>query len=126
MSSGLLQLCGDQSQTAFAFRQAESALHFHTFTFIMVILNLVSGFSLRFSGFPPHNGPDEGLAYTDDSVGNSVCPVTGGGVLLVVLVPLILLLGCAAFLFGGGSSAAPVSEEVNAYSAIIQLYAKPR
>ncbi len=78
----------------------------------------------RFSGFPPHNGPDEGLAYTDDSVGNSVCPVTGGGVLLVVLVPLILLLGCAAFLFGGGSSAAPVSEEVNAYSAIIQLYAR--
>lgn len=49
---------------------------------------------------------------------------TGGGVLIVVLVPLMLLLGCAAFLFGGGSSAAPVSEEVNAYSAIIQLYAR--
>ncbi len=49
---------------------------------------------------------------------------TGGGVLIVVLVPLMLLLGCAAFLFGGGSSAAPVSEEVNAYSALIQLYAR--
>lgn len=49
---------------------------------------------------------------------------TGSGVLIVVLVPLMLLLGCAAFLFGGGSSAAPVSEEVNAYSALIQLYAR--
>lgn len=49
---------------------------------------------------------------------------TGGGVLIVVPVPLMLLLGCAAFLFGGGSSAAPVSEEVNAYSALIQLYAR--
>lgn len=49
---------------------------------------------------------------------------SGGGVLIVVLVPLMLLLGCAAFLFGGGSSVAPVSEEVNAYSALIQLYAR--
>ena len=49
---------------------------------------------------------------------------TGSGILIVVLVPLMLLLGCAAFLFGGGSSAAPVSEEVNAYSALIQLYAR--
>lgn len=48
----------------------------------------------------------------------------GGGVLVVVLIPLMLLLGCAAFLYGGGSSAAPVSEEVNAYSALIQLYAR--
>lgn len=43
---------------------------------------------------------------------------------LVVLVPLMLLWGCTAFFFGGGSSAAPVSEEVNAYSALIQLYAR--
>lgn len=49
---------------------------------------------------------------------------TGSGILIVVLVPLMLLLGCAAFLFGGGSSAAPASEEVNAYSALIQLYAR--
>jgi len=49
---------------------------------------------------------------------------TGSGILIVVLVPLMLLLGCAAFLFGGGSSAAPVSEEVNAYSALIHLYAR--
>ena len=49
---------------------------------------------------------------------------TGSGILIVVLVPLMLLLGCAAFLFGGGSSAAPVSEEVNAYSGIIQIYAR--
>lgn len=47
-----------------------------------------------------------------------------GGILIVVLIPLLLLLGCAAFLFGEGSSAAPVSEEVNAYSALIQLCAR--
>ena len=48
----------------------------------------------------------------------------GGGVLVAILIPLVLVVGCAVFLFGGGSSAAsPVSEEVNAYTPLIQIYA---
>ena len=48
----------------------------------------------------------------------------GGGALAAVLIPLVLIVGCAVFLFGGGgSTASPVSEEVNAYTPLIQMYA---
>ena len=42
MSSGLPQFCGDQPHAAFALRQTESALHFHTLALIPVILGLIS------------------------------------------------------------------------------------
>lgn len=44
MGGGFPQFC--MPPTAFALRQAEPALNFHTLAFISVILRLVSGFSL--------------------------------------------------------------------------------
>ena len=46
MSRGFPQFCGDQTHAAFAFRQTELSLHFHTLALIPVILNLVSGLTL--------------------------------------------------------------------------------
>ena len=46
MGSCFPQFSGDQSHAAFALRQAESALYFHTLALIPVILSLVSGFAL--------------------------------------------------------------------------------
>ena len=49
--------------------------------------------------------------------------LTGGGIVAVIL-PLILILVFAALLYSGGGAKTPVSEEVNAYTPLIQLYAK--
>ena len=49
--------------------------------------------------------------------------LTGGGIVAVIL-PLILMLAFAALLYSGGGAKTPVSEEVNAYTPLIQLYAK--
>lgn len=49
--------------------------------------------------------------------------LTGGGIIAVIL-PLILILAFAALLYSGGGAKTPVSEEVNAYTPLIQLYAK--
>lgn len=49
--------------------------------------------------------------------------LTGGGIVAVIL-PLILILAFAALLYSGGGAKTPVSEEVNAYTPLIQLYAK--
>ena len=46
MGRGLPQFCGHQSHAAFALRQAESTLHFHTLALITVVLSLVSGLTL--------------------------------------------------------------------------------
>ena len=53
----------------------------------------------------------------------STALLTGGGIVAVIL-PLILILAFAALLFSGGGAKTPVSEEVNAYTPLIQLYAK--
>ena len=49
--------------------------------------------------------------------------LTGGGIVAVIL-PLILMLAFAALLYSGGGAKTPVSEEVNAYTPLILLYAK--
>lgn len=55
---------------------------------------------------------------------------TGGSMLLsgaglaAVILPLSLILAFAALLYAGGGAKTPVSEEVNAYTPLIQLYAK--
>ena len=49
------------------------------------------------------------------------------GILAVVIILIVVLLGCAVSLFGGGSestSYTPVSAEVEAYTPLIQKYAK--
>ena len=46
MGSGFPQFCGDQPHAAFALRQTEPALYFHTLALIPVFLSLVSGFAL--------------------------------------------------------------------------------
>ena len=43
MGNGLPQFCRDQPHTAFALRQTEPTLYFHTLTLIPVVLSLVSG-----------------------------------------------------------------------------------
>lgn len=54
---------------------------------------------------------------------------TGGSMLLsgaglaAVILPLSLILAFAALLYAGGGAKTPVSEEVNAYTPLIQLYA---
>lgn len=53
----------------------------------------------------------------------SAALLTGGGIVAVIL-PLILILAFAALLYSGGGAKTPVSEEVNAYTPLIQLYAK--
>ena len=53
----------------------------------------------------------------------STALLTGGGIMAVIL-PLILILAFAALLYSGGGAKTPVSEEVNAYTPLIQLYAK--
>ena len=46
MDSGFPQFCGDQPHAAFALRQTELALHFHTLALVPIILSLVSDFAL--------------------------------------------------------------------------------
>ena len=51
--------------------------------------------------------------------------LTAGGGLLLLILPLLLLFGAVGALFGGSGELekAPVSDEVKAYSGLIQLYA---
>lgn len=58
-----------------------------------------------------------------DNAGNLL--LSGGGFLLV-LIPIVLIIGVAGLIFGSGESNSgyiPVSQEVEAYSPIIQSYA---
>lgn len=53
--------------------------------------------------------------------------ILAGGGFVLLLVPLLLLVGAAAVLFSGGARSGaytPVSAEVDAYTPIIQLYAR--
>ena len=53
--------------------------------------------------------------------------LVAGGWIAVVIILIVVLLGCAVSLFGGGSdstSYTPVSAEVEAYTPLIQKYAK--
>ena len=56
-----------------------------------------------------------------------ISALIAGGWVAVVIILIVVLLGCAVFLFGGGSdstSYTPVSAEVEAYTPLIQKYAK--
>lgn len=56
-----------------------------------------------------------------------VSALIAGGWVAVVIILIVVLLGCAVSLFGGGSdstSYTPVSAEVEAYTPLIQKYAK--
>ncbi|HBF7768580.1 lysozyme family protein [Clostridioides difficile] len=56
-----------------------------------------------------------------------VSALIAGGWVAVVIIIIVVLLGCAVSLFGGGSdstSYTPVSAEVEAYTPLIQKYAK--
>ena len=72
MGSGLLQLCSDQSHTAFAFCQTEFALHFHTFAFVFVVLSLVSGFTFLGSSQSRTGKPDTMLLAIAEIISVSV------------------------------------------------------
>ena len=56
-----------------------------------------------------------------------ISALIAGGWIAVVIILIVVLLGCAVSLFGGGSdstSYTPVSAEVEAYTPLIQKYAK--
>ena len=56
-----------------------------------------------------------------------ISAIIAGGWVAVVIILIVVLLGCAVSLFGGGSdstSYTPVSAEVEAYTPLIQKYAK--
>ena len=56
-----------------------------------------------------------------------VSALIAGGWVAIVIILIVVLLGCAVSLFGGGSestSYTPVSAEVEAYTPLIQKYAK--
>lgn len=56
-----------------------------------------------------------------------ISTLIAGGWIAVVIILIVVLLGCAVSLFGGGSestSYTPVSAEVEAYTPLIQKYAK--
>ena len=56
-----------------------------------------------------------------------ISALIAGGWITVVIILIVVLLGCAVSLFGGGSdstSYTPVSAEVEAYTPLIQKYAK--
>ena len=56
-----------------------------------------------------------------------ISAIIAGGWVTVVIILIVVLLGCAVSLFGGGSdstSYTPVSAEVEAYTPLIQKYAK--
>ena len=55
-----------------------------------------------------------------------ISALIAGGWIAVVIILIVVLLGCAVSLFGGGSSTSytPVSAEVEAYTPLIQKYAK--
>ena len=56
-----------------------------------------------------------------------ISALIAGGWIAVVIILIVILLGCAVSLFGGGSdstSYTPVSAEVEAYTPLIQKYAK--
>ncbi len=56
-----------------------------------------------------------------------ISAIIAGGWIAVVIILIVVLLGCAVSLFGGGSdstSYTPVSAEVEAYTPLIQKYAK--
>ncbi|MEY8392737.1 lysozyme family protein [Lachnospiraceae bacterium 45-W7] len=56
-----------------------------------------------------------------------ISALIAGGWVAVVIILIVVLLGCAVSLFGGGSdstSYTPVSAEVEAYTPLIQKYAK--
>lgn len=56
-----------------------------------------------------------------------ISALIAGGWIAVVIILIVVLLGCAVSLFGGGSdstSYTPVSAEVEAYTPLIQRYAK--
>ena len=46
MGCSLPQFCSDPPHATFALRQAESALRFHALALILIVLSLVSGFTL--------------------------------------------------------------------------------
>ena len=75
MSSSLPQFCGDQPHAAFALRQTEPALHFHTLTLIPVILGLVPGFALLWASQCRTGEPDSVLLATVEILTISVDPV---------------------------------------------------
>lgn len=56
-----------------------------------------------------------------------IAAIAAGGWIAVVIILIVVLLGCAVAMFGGGSesnSYTPVSAEVEAYTPLIQKYAK--
>ena len=56
-----------------------------------------------------------------------ISALIAGGWIAVVIILIVVLLGCAVSLFGGGSDSTaytPVSAEVEAYTPLIQKYAK--
>ena len=56
-----------------------------------------------------------------------ISALIAGGWIAIVIILIVVLLGCAVSLFGGGSdstSYTPVSAEVEAYTPLIQKYAK--
>ena len=56
-----------------------------------------------------------------------ISALIAGGWIAIVIIIIVVLLGCAVSLFGGGSdstSYTPVSAEVEAYTPLIQKYAK--
>ena len=56
-----------------------------------------------------------------------ISAIIAGGWVAIVIILIVVLLGCAVSLFGGGSdstSYTPVSAEVEAYTPLIQKYAK--
>ena len=56
-----------------------------------------------------------------------ISALIAGGWITVVIILIVVLLGCAVSLFGGGSGSnayTPVSAEVEAYTPLIQKYAK--
>ena len=56
-----------------------------------------------------------------------ISAIIAGGWVAVLIILIVVLLGCAVSLFGGGSdstSYTPVSAEVEAYTSLIQKYAK--
>ena len=56
-----------------------------------------------------------------------ITALIAGGWIAIVIILIVVLLGCAVSLFGGGSestSYTPVSAEVEAYTPLIQKYAK--
>ena len=56
-----------------------------------------------------------------------ISAIIAGGWIAVLIILIVVLLGCAVSLFGGGSdstSYTPVSAEVEAYTPLIQKYAK--